>query len=88
MKTILDKAIKSFGFENPITITIALLIEQGRTELAKRLYGECIDLYLSEAADDDEEPLEGLTDEEYDEYLDEADETGSDPYEGCYTFDC
>ena len=87
MKT-LDKAIKSFGFENPITITIALLVEQGKTELAKRLYGECMDLYLSEAEDDDQEPLERLTDEEYDEYLDEADEVGFDPYEGCYTFDC
>lgn len=36
----------------------------------------------------DEEPLEELTNEEYDEYLDEADETDFDPYDGCYTYDC
>lgn len=35
--TTLDKAIKIFGFENPITITIAVLEEQGKTELAEEL---------------------------------------------------
>lgn len=89
MKT-LDKAIKSFGFEHPITITIAFLEEQGKIELAEELFEECEELAHPHWAqdDDDEEPLEGLTDEEYDEYLDETDETGFDPYEGCYTFDC
>ena len=52
MKTTLDKAIKTFGFENPITITIALLEEQGKHELARRLFGECMDLYLSETEED------------------------------------
>ena len=39
--TTLDKAIQTFGFENPITITIATLEEQGKHELAERLYDEC-----------------------------------------------
>ena len=85
MKT-LDKAIKTYGFENPITITIAVLEEQGKTDLAEQLYDECLALGCEDW--DDEESLEGLSDEEYDEYLDEADEAGFDPYEGCYTFDC
>lgn len=84
--TILDKAIRTYGFENPITITIAVLAEQGKTDLAEQLYNECAALGCEEW--EEEEPLEGLSDEEYDEYLDEADECGFDPYEGCYTFDC
>jgi hypothetical protein len=36
----LDKAIRIFGFENPITITIAVLEEQGKTGLAKALLYE------------------------------------------------
>lgn len=36
--TTLDKAIRIFGFENPITITIAVLEEQGKTELAEELF--------------------------------------------------
>ena len=36
--TTLDKAIHEFGFENPITITIAVLEEQGRHELAAQLW--------------------------------------------------
>ena len=79
MKT-LDKAIKSFGFEHPITITIAFLEEQGKTELAKELFEECEELAHPHWAQDD--------DEEYDEYFDDADETDFAPYEGCYTFDC
>ena len=46
--TTLDKAIQTFGFENPITITIATLEEQGKHELAERLYDEC----AKEAYDD------------------------------------
>lgn len=80
MKT-LDKAIKSFGFEHPITITIAFLEEQGKTELAEELFEECEELAHPHWAQDDD-------DEEYEEYSDEADETGFDPYDGCYTFDC
>ena len=36
--TTTDKAIKTFGFENPITITIAVLEEQGKTDLAEQLW--------------------------------------------------
>jgi hypothetical protein len=36
--TTLDKAIQTFGFENPITITIAVLEEQGKHELAEQLW--------------------------------------------------
>lgn len=86
--TTLDKAIQLFGFENPITITIATLEEQGKTDLAERLFEECKEMALPHWCEDDEEPLNGLTDEEYEEYLDEADECGFDPYEGCYTYDC
>ena len=39
-----DKAIKTYGFENPITITIAVLEEQGRSDLAEQLYNECLAL--------------------------------------------
>lgn len=99
--TTLDKAIQIFGFENPITITIATLEEQGKTDLAEQLFEECKELALPHWCEDDDEPLEGLSDEEYDEYfriseedLEEAvqemglDECGFDPYAGCYTFDC
>ena len=33
-----DKAIKIFGFEDPRTITIAVLEEQDNTKLAKELF--------------------------------------------------
>jgi uncharacterized OB-fold protein len=36
--TTLDKAIQLFGFENPITITIAVLEEQGNHKLAEQLW--------------------------------------------------
>ena len=36
--TTLDKAIRLFGFEDPRTITIAVLEEQGKTELAEQLW--------------------------------------------------
>lgn len=38
--TTLDKAIHEFGFENPITITIAVLEEEGKNELAEALFNE------------------------------------------------
>ena len=47
--TTLDKAIEMFGFENPITITIAVLAEQGKHELAEQLFEEC----AKEVYDDD-----------------------------------
>jgi hypothetical protein len=36
----LDKAIQIFGFENPITITIAVLMEEGKEGLAEALLYE------------------------------------------------
>ena len=36
--TTLDKAIQRFGFEDPRTITIAVLEEQGRYKLAEDLW--------------------------------------------------
>lgn len=71
--TTLDKAIRTLGFENPITITIAVLEEQGNHKLAEQLWEE-----IRQGAD-----LEEDEDEEPD-----VDETGFDPYEGCYTWDC
>lgn len=38
MYTYTDKAIKIFGFEDPRTITIAVLEEEGRNELAEKLF--------------------------------------------------
>ena len=71
--TTLDKAIRTLGFENPITITIAVLEEQGRHELAEQLW---------------EEITQGADLEEDEDYEPDVDETGFDPYEGCYTWDC
>lgn len=42
--TTTNKAIKMFGFENPITIVIATLEEQGKHELAEQLCEECKEL--------------------------------------------
>ena len=76
--TITDKAIKMFGFENPITITIAVLEEQGKHELAEQLFEECEELAHPHWAQDDED----------EDYEPDVDECGFDPYEGCYTYDC
>ena len=76
MKT-LDKAIKVFGFEDPITIAIAVLEEQGKFDLAEQLFEECEELAHPHWAQDDDE-----------DYEPDVDESGFDPYEGCYTFDC
>ena len=62
--TTLDKAIQTFGFENPITITIAVFEEQGKHELAERLYDECAkDAYDEDFETDTDEcgfdPYEG-----------------------------
>ena len=77
--TTLDKAIHTFGFEHPITITIAVLEEQGKTELAEQLFEECEELAHPHWCQDDE-------DEE--PFVDYSDESGFDPYMGCYTGDC
>ena len=81
--TITDKAIKTFGFENPITITIAVLEEQGKTDLAEQLFEECEELaHPHWAQDDDDLDLD-------EEWGDDGNlECGFDPYEGCYTYDC
>jgi hypothetical protein len=76
--TILDKAIQTFGFENSITITIAVLEEQGKTELAEQLFEECKELARPHWCEDDED----------EDFEDDVDECGFDPYTGCYTGDC
>lgn len=73
--TTLDKAIEVFGFENPITITIAVLAEQGKHELAEQLFEECSKDIYGDPQDADDS-------------WDDADECGFDPYMGCYTGDC
>ena len=78
--TTLSKAIHTFGFENPITITIAVLEEQGKTELAEKLFEECNELAHPHWRYDD--------DDEEESFEDYSDESGFDPYMGCYTGDC
>lgn len=80
--TITDKAIKAFGFESPITITITVLEEQGKTDLAKQLFEECEELAHPHWAQDDDD-LDSTV-----HFIDDVDECGFDPYEGCYTYDC
>ena len=80
--TTTDKAIKTFGFENPITITIAVLEEIGKTELAEQLFEECEELAHPHWAQDDDD-LDSTV-----HFIDDVDECGFDPYEGCYTYDC
>lgn len=79
--TTLDKAIKSFGFEHPITITIAFLEEQGKHELAEQLFEECEELANPHWCRDDD--LDSTL-----HFIDDVDEIGFDPYAGCYTGDC
>ena len=79
--TTLDKAIRVFGFEDARTITIAVLIEDGRDELADRLYATLVADYQ-----EGEDPT--YENEDWDDFEGDADECGFDPYEGCYTMDC
>ena len=53
--TTTDKAIKVFGFENPITITIAALEELSKHELAEQLFEECKELAHPHWTQDDED---------------------------------
>ena len=76
--TTTDKAIRAFGFENPITIAIATLEEQGKHELAEQLFEECEELAHPHWTQDDED----------EDYEPDVDECGFAPYEGCYTYDC
>ena len=46
--TVTDKAIHYYGFENSITISIAILEALGNTELAEQLYKECLALGCEE----------------------------------------
>lgn len=76
--TTLDKAVRNFGFEDARTITIAFLEEQGKMDLAEKLW-ETLTAY--EEYEDDWD--------DYDrDYEPDVDECGFDPYEGCYTGDC
>jgi hypothetical protein len=76
--TTTDKAIKMFGFEDARTITIAVLEEIGKHELAEDLFNTLTD---------NAEGSEDFDNDDYD-FEPEADECGFDPYEGCYTYDC
>jgi len=76
--TTTDKAIRTFGFEDARTITIAFLEEQGKHELAEDLF---------KTLTDDEEYEDDFDDYDRD-YEPDVDECGFDPYEGCYTYDC
>ena len=76
--TTLDKAIQTFGFEHPITITIAVLEEQGKHELAEQLFEECEELVHPHWCQEDED----------EDYESDVDECGFDPYMGGYTGDC
>ena len=68
-----EKAIQRWGFEDCRTITICILVEQGRLDLAVQLFDN-----LTEGEDDS-----------YDEWDEPDDlEMGFDPYSGCYDFDC
>jgi hypothetical protein len=67
-----EKAIQTFGFEDCRTITICVLVEQGRNDLAEQLFA-----VLTEGEDDS-----------YEEWDDADLEMGFDPYSGCYDFDC
>jgi hypothetical protein len=67
-----EKAVQTFGFEDCRTITICVLVEQGRNDLAEQLFE-----VLTEGEDDS-----------YDEWDDADLEMGFDPYSGCYDFDC
>lgn len=80
--TITDKAIRAFGFESPITITIAVLEEIGKHELAEELFEECEELAHPHWTQDDDD-LDSTA-----HFIDDVDECGFDPYEGCYTYDC
>lgn len=80
--TTTDKAIKAFGAENPITIVIAFLEEQGKTELAEQLFDECEELAHPHWTQDDDDLDSTL------HLIDDVDECGFDPYDGCYTYDC
>ena len=80
--TTTDKAIKAFGAENPITITITFLEEQDKIDLAEQLFEECEELVHPHWAQDDDDLDSTL------HFIDDVDEIGFDPYEGCYTHDC
>lgn len=81
--TTLDKAIELFGFENPITITIAVLAEQGKHELAEQLFEECSKDIYGDPQDAGADDLDSTV-----HFMDDVDECGFDPYMGCYTGDC
>ena len=53
--TLLEKAIKTFGFEDARTIVIATLIDEGKGELAELLYDEC-----APSEEEDEEEVYNL----------------------------
>lgn len=69
-----------FGHENPTTIEVFKLLEEGLECLALETFSTA---YLN-LINSTEESF----DEEYEEYSDDVDECGFDSYMGCYTGDC
>ena len=76
-----EMVVKTFGFEDARTITICVLVEQGRNDLAEQLFETLVgEDYWDEPAEVSAEDLEGWEDPDL--------EMGFDPYSGCYDFDC
>ena len=83
-----DRALESFGHENPHTISIGQLIDlvaskflnhEDAERMAQIIYHHGAEsLYYNDEWDEDDE-----------EYIEpDIDESGFDPYMGCYTGDC
>lgn len=66
-----EKAVRTWGHEDARTITICVLVEQGKTDLAEQLFE-----VLTEGEDDS-----------YDEWDDADLEMGFDPHSECDDFD-
>lgn len=81
--TTLDKAIELFGFENPITITIAVLAEQGKHELAEQLFEECSKDIYGDPQDAGADDLDSTV-----HLMDDMDETVVNPFASCYFWNC
>lgn len=69
-----DLCTNLFGFENPTTIEVFQLLEDGFECLALETFCQAT--------------LALLNPEEDEDFPDEVDEAGFDPYEGAYTWDC
>ena len=70
---ILEKTVRTFGHEDPRTITIFGLFAYGHTDLAEQVF-EALSYDKDDTCDEGDEPADL--------------EMGFDPYSGCYDFDC